>query len=324
MGGARVRISSANPQEILLPTPQLADGQVPICYLISSNPQDAATDFRLRKREGDNIVVSVRLKGNRQEVQLSWSAVVLLAPSVITPDRTPSDPYRMESACVQSRADEIRKLAAEIRPKSGKAEEFAANIQRHIRGMKRLARPRSLDAVGIVKSGENGICTANANLASALMRSNGIACRSVSVIPVTAQRLEIHRIVEFFEDNRWLPFDPSSVHTDIPTKPWQNIIMAKTTIVDEQVAMKPRMGAAAGCPFGQEIELLTPGVNLFGQDFFWTIAKPLAEFEPSKEATHLVAEAWLRYLRTGTLSRGQCKASSATTAAEFLDSVKAK
>lgn len=269
-------------------------------------------------------MVSVRLTGKRQEVQLNWSVVVLLAASVITPDRTPSDPYRMESVCVQSRADEIRRLAAEIRPKSGKAEEFAANIQRHIRGMKRLARPRSLDAVGIVKSGENGICTANANLASALMRSNGIASRSIAVIPTTAHRLEMHRIVEFFKDGRWLPFDPSSVHPDIPTKPWQNVIMAKTTLADEQGAMKPRMGASVGCPFGQEIELLTPGVNLFGQDFFWTMAKPLAEFEPSEEATHVAAEAWLRYLRSGTLGQGQCKASSATTAAEFLDSVKAK
>src|SRR5262249_43217911 len=214
-----------------------------------------------------------------------------------------------------SRADEVTKLAAATWPKTGKAVEFAANIQRHIRDMKRLDRPRSLDALGILKSGENGICTANANLAAALMRAKGIACRSVAVIPPIAQRLEMHRIVEFFEDGRWLPFDPSSLQTDIPSKPWHNIIMARTTTNDEQVAMKPRMGAMVGCPYGQEIELLTSGVNLFGEDFFWTLAKPLAEFEPTEEATRLAAAAWGRYLQTGTLTQGQLKAGSAKTAA---------
>jgi hypothetical protein len=132
----------------------------------------------------------------------------------------------------------------------------------------------------------------------------------------------MHRIVEFFADGRWFSFDPSSVHTDIPTKPWQNIIMSKTTIADEQVAMKSRMGAALGCPFGQEIELLTPGVNLLGQDFFWTIAKPLAEFEASEEATRMAAEAWVRYLHKGVLSEGQSKTKSAMTNAELLQLLK--
>src|SRR5262249_45050936 len=190
-------------------------------------------------------------------------------------------------------------------------EAFAANIQRHIRDMKRVEQPRTLDALGILKSGENSICTANANLAAALMRSKGIACRSVAVIPPTGQRLEMHRIVEFSEGGRWLPFDPSSLQTDIPAKPWQNIIMARTTTADEQVAMKPRMGVMVGCPYAQEIELLTPGVNLFGQDFFWTMARPLAEFEPTEEAARLAANAWTRYLETGTLSQGQRQAGAA-------------
>jgi hypothetical protein len=43
--------------------------------------------------------------------------------------------------------------------------------------------------------------------------------------------------------------------------------------------------------YGQEVELLTPGVILIGQDFFWTMATPLAEFEPTDEATRLAAAA---------------------------------
>ena len=48
--------------------------------------------------------------------------------------------------------------------------------------------------------------------------------RSVAVIPPISQRLEMHRIVEFAESGRWVPFDPSSLHPDIPTRPWHNII----------------------------------------------------------------------------------------------------
>jgi hypothetical protein len=324
MGGARVKVSSSRPQEVVLPIPQLADGQVPVCYFISTSPADAAIEFRLRKREGGNLVVAVRLAGKKQDVRVAWSSVVLLSPRDVTPNCAPAKPYRAATACAQSRAKEVVELATATWPRTGKAAAFAANIQRHIREIKRVERPRSLDAVGIIKSGENSICTANANLASALMRSKGIACRSVAVIPPNSQRLEMHRIVEFSENGRWVPFDPSSLQADIPAKPWQNIIMAKTTTPDEQVAMKPRRGAMLGCPYGQEAELLTSGVNLFGLDFFWTMAKPLAEFEPTEEASRLLAAAWARYLKTGTLTQDQLKAASAKTAAELVELLKNK
>jgi hypothetical protein len=319
LGGAHVKVFSSQPQEVFLPIPQLADGQVPLGYFISSTPADAVTGFRLCKRDEDNVVVAVRLAGKKQDVQIAWSSVVLLTPRSITPNRTPADPYSKATACVQSGADEITRLAKATWPRTGKPSEFAANIQRHIRGMKRNEQPRSLDALGILASGENSICTANANLAAALMRSKGIACRSLAVIPPISQRLEMHRIVEFAEKGNWVPFDPSSLHADIPARPWQNIIMARTTIQDEEMAMKPRMSIAVGCPYGQEIELWTSGVSSFGEDFFWTLAKPLAEFEPTEEATRVAATAWARYLETGTLTRGQIEAGSARTAAEFAE-----
>jgi Transglutaminase-like superfamily len=190
--------------------------------------------------------------------------------------------------------------------------------------MKATARPRSFDAMGILRSGQNGICTANANLAAALMRSKGLACRSVAVVPPISRRLEMHRIAEFAQDGGWIPFDPSSVSRDIPAKPWQNIIMAKTTITDEEIAMKPRMCVMIGCPYGQEIEMLSSGVMLYGQDMFWTEAKPLAEFDSTDEINRLAAEAWNRYCKTGTLTEGQRKSGGARTAKELVELLKAK
>jgi hypothetical protein len=307
MGEIHVKINSSRVQEVLLPVPQLADYQVPLCYFFSSDPPDAVTEVRLRRREDCNDVVSVRLMGKGREVQICWSSVVLMGSRHVTPNTTTADLYRTATACVQSQSDEVAKLAAQIWPRSGQSIEFTLEIQDVIHGMKRKQPPRSLDALGILHSGENSICTANANLAAALMRSKGIACRSIAVVPTISQRLEMHRIVEYCDHGHWIAFDPSSLQIDIPAKPWQNIIMSKTTISDEQTAMKPRMGSMIGCPYGQEAEMLSSGVNFHGQDFFWTIAKPLAEFEPSEEAVRLATEEWTRFLETGTLTQGQRK-----------------
>lgn len=325
VGGAHVKLLTAGSQEVLLPLPQLVDGQVPVCFFIRSTPRDAATEFRLRERERASVVVSVRLKGDRnQEVQIDWSAVVLVAGKTVLPNGANPDSYRPASACVQSESKEIKKLADELWPQNGQAKDYAANIQRYIREMKQQKQPRSLDALGILDSGANGICTANANLALALLRQKGIPSRSLAVIPSISQRLEMHRIVEYSSDNQWLAFDPSSLHTDVPMMPWQSVIMAKTSLADEDLAAKPRMGAAVGCPYGQEIELLSRGVTLWGQDMFWTIAKPLAEFQPDDETITVATESWQRYLQEGQLSTGQVTARSATTSAELMKCLQSK
>ncbi len=321
-GGVHVRVTTGDPQELQLPIPQLVGGQVPVCYLISSTPADAVTGYRFRKAEGGDVFVGVRLAGKEQDVRIAWSAVVLLTPRDVTPDRTPAEPYRGATPCAQATADEVKKVAGEVWPASGKVEEFAAAIQGLVRDRKRVCRPASLDAVGILRSGENGICTANANLACAVMRAKGVACRSVAVVPTIGQRLEMHRIAEYHVGGRWVPFDPSSLTADVPAKPWQHVVMARTAVRDEQAAMKPRMGAMAGCPYGQEAELLTPGVMLSGEDFFWTQAAPLAEFEVSEELAGKAAAAWGRYLETGVLTPGQVKARSAATAAELAEYLK--
>jgi hypothetical protein len=324
MGGVKVKLLKSGESEILLPLPQLTAGQVPVCYAIRSTPEDAATEYRLRTRD-DNQVVTVRVKGNRNdEVQLEWSAVVLLAGSKDAPLPKNIEDYRAASGCVQAQSDEIVKIAGDLWPEDKNLPTYAANIQKHVREMKQQKPPRSLDALGILSSGANGICTANANLASALLRSKGVASRSVAVIPTNSMRLEMHRIVEYADGDQWAAFDPSSVHADCPMKPYQSVIMATTTIDDEAIAMKPRMGAMVGCPYAQELELLDNGATLFGQDFFWTLAKPLAEFEPDEEAVELATKAWQTYLETGTQSAGQIAVGGAGTLEEFKQGLKSE
>ncbi len=325
LGGARVKMLQAGQHEVMLPLPQLADSQIPICYAIVTTPREAGMGFALRQRPDSNVVVSVQLNGSRdQEIRIEWSSIILITQPPASPNQSRPEPYLQATACVQSGAGPLTKLADKLWPPDGKTAAYAASIQEFIRTLKQQKPPRSLDASGILESGANGICTANANLAAALLRSKKIPTRSLAVIPPTGQRLEMHRIVEYFENGQWLPFDPSSLHADIPLKPWHNILMAKTTIGDEELAMKPRMGAMLGCPYGQELELMDGGLTLWGQDFFWTIGKPIAEFEAIDEAIGLARRKWNRFLESGKLSPGQMNAIAVRDATGLLEVLKTK
>jgi len=325
LGGARVKVLKAGTHEVLIPIPQLADAQIPISFSITTTPREAGAGYRFCRREDSIVVVNVQLNGSRdQEIKIDWASIILIAHKPVSPNLSPLEPYLQKTPCVQSDAAQVTKLADKLWPDSGKIEAYAANVQEHIRNMKQEKQPRSMDALGILESGGNWICTANANLAAALLRSKRIPARTVVVIPPVGQRLEMHRIVEYFDNDQWLKFDPSSLHKDIPMKPWQNIIMAKTTRADEDIAMKPRMGTSLGCPYGQELELLDDGITLWGNDFFWTIGKSLAEFEVSDEVIDLATKEWNRFLESGKLSPAQVKAATATSAPALLEALKTK
>jgi hypothetical protein len=322
-GGAHVKLLNAGKHELLLPVPQMADGQVPILYSIRTAPLEVGKEYRLRQREGSNVVVSVQLEGKAdQVVQINWSAVILMAGRSVSSNLTNPESFLSPTACVQSGGKEVKALADRLWPSNGTVSGYAASVQGFIQGMKQQTQPRSMDATAILGSGANWICTANANLAAALLRAKSIPARSLATIPTIGRRLEMHRIVEYADRGQWQQFDPSAVQPDIPMKPWQNIIMATTTLGDEDYGMKPRMGSALGCPYGQELEFLDGGMAFWGQDFFWTLGVGLAEFDPGEEATNLARTSWSRFLATGRLTASPIRAASATSAAALIEALR--
>lgn len=322
MGGVHLQSRQTGSYGVRLPLPQMIDGQTPVCYAVSATPKTALTECRLHAPADGNAFIALTLDvKDGQEVRIDWSCAVLIAARPPAGAGANPEPYRAATACVQSEDPQIEELAERLWPATGRVGDYAAAIQTFIRDMKRTQQPTSLDALGILESGQNTICTANANLACALMRARQIPCRSMATLPTTARRLEMHRIVEYADDGAWILFDPSSVSVDIPLEPWQNIIMAKTTPADEDAAMKPRAGAMAGCPLGHEVEFSRPGLDLYGSDFFWTVGAPLAEFPVTDEAVALTAGEWRRFLASGALSAGQLKAASARDPDEYLEAL---
>jgi hypothetical protein len=320
LGGARFKLVTTGTHIVTMPLPQMVDGQVPVCFCIRSTPSNAVVEYRVERRDELNDVLRVILKGDRgQEVELEWASVLLIAKETESHVQSLPETYRNPTACVQSESTEIQALAEKLWPANSDVHEYAGNIQQFIRDMKQRKSPRSLDALGILGSGMNGVCTANANLALALLRAKDIPSRSMAVIPPNGQRLEMHRIVEYRDDKATSYFDPSSVSADIPMQPWQTMIMAKSTIADEDLSMKPRMGVMIGCPYGQEAELPKSGVLFTGQEFFWTMAKPLAEFDPSDATVSLAREAWAKFLEEGLMRKGQIDASKASDSNELAD-----
>lgn len=322
-GGVGIKLLKTGTHEVILSFPQRVDGQVPICFCIHSTPRDAAIEYRIQRRDELNDALIVTLKADRgKEIQLEWAAVVLTAGEAIVSEDAIPDSYRSSTKCVQADSQIIQKLAKKLWPESGNTDDYARNIQRFIQEMKQSKMPRSLDAIGILDSGMNTVCTANANLALALMRARGIPSRSMAVIPPISRRLEMHRIVEYMNADQRRYFDPSLLNADVPMKAWQTVIMAKSTIADENLSMTPRMGTAVGCPYGQEAELPGAGVMFSGRDFFWTMAKPFAEFEPDDEAVLLAVGAWNKFLREGVLSEGQIRAATAGNSLELTEALK--
>lgn len=318
-GGLHLKIMKSGKSNILLPLPQLVDTQVPICFFINSVPEGAIQECRILQRDSSNTVLSIILTGSKnQEIRLNWSAAVLTTDKTVSGN--PSDPaeYTTASPCVQSGDKDITALTGMLWPQSGKVAEYARNIQDYIRNMKQKEPVKTLDAAAILKSGGNWICTANANLAAALMRARGIPCRSIAVIPTNSMRLEMHRIVEYCWDGKWIQFDPSLVYADIPLKPYQNIIISKTSMSDESISMKPRMAAMPGAPYAQEAEILCRSITFWGNDFFWSTGAPISEFEVSEETARLTIDEWTRFLKDGSVSDAQIKAVSAKNLTEYI------
>ncbi len=124
IGGAHVKLLKTGAHEVILPLPQLVDGQVPICCYIRSTPSDAAVEYRIQRREELNGILSVQLKdahhlrpamshpdfqpyyadGQRVRVGdrvLSAGPPERIVTGVFDPDHEVSRLYDMRNGCAQ-------------------------------------------------------------------------------------------------------------------------------------------------------------------------------------------------------------------------------
>ena len=327
LGGVNLIAHQKGSYDVLLPIPRLVDKQVPIFYSLSVKPESALSSSRLQVREDGNAFLSLVFNADQNtELTIDWSAVVLITPMAIKENDIDPELFTVASPCVQSDSKQITDLATGLctTNEDDELKQYCLNIRNFIANMENVAPPMSLDALGILKSGINYICTSNANLAAAFMRAQKIPCRMIATIPTNSYRLEMHRIVEYYDGGVWTAFDPSSWSESPLTNTWQNIIMAKSSISDEIASMEPRLCSMLGVPFGQEVEIMKPGLTLHGQDFFWTVAFPLAEFDVTDTIAKLTVACWQEFLQTGIISSKQIDAALATDLDSYSEKISGK
>lgn len=318
LGGACVRLTGRRPAALQLPLPQDLGGQVPLAFAIVAEPPAAVQAVFVHAEGSSGAIISATLQGRSGlDVRLQWAAVVLVAERKAAAEAAEAAPWLAASPCAQSEHQEIRALAGRLAPADAAPAALACAVQQFVRDLQPRHPPKSLDALGLLASGQNGICTANANLAAAVLRSRGVPARSLAVVPPIGLRLEMHRTVEWHEDGAWHRFDPSSLHQAVPMRATDGIVMAVTSIADEQRGGRPRMSASLGCPYAQQIEIVRGPAILFGAEMFWTQALPLLAVAADDGELAAVRACWQGFLATGRLDPRAWTAAQAGDRAGF-------
>ncbi|MBL8756574.1 MAG: transglutaminase domain-containing protein [Planctomycetes bacterium] len=310
-GATTVRLGGKAAVTLQLPLPQLTQSQVPLVFGLVARPPEALQSLALHSdADGDRLVAVLQGKSGT-EVTLAWNAIVLLAERPEPAPAAAAQPFLAATPCAQSGDAAIAALADALAPVDAPTPKLATALQDWLPGQPPKKRPRSMDALGLLASGNHGICTMNANLGVALLRQRGVPARSLAVVPTTGQKLEMHRIVEWHADGHWHRFDPSRVHAEVPMRSSQSVVMAHSSIADEERGGKLRMAVPVGCPFGQEIEIVRGQAMLFGTDFFWTQALPLAAFAAEEVDVKAAATAWQQFRREGRAAPAADRAAAA-------------
>jgi hypothetical protein len=315
---ATVRLSGTAEAVIQLPLPQLLGGQVPIDFTFATEPPNALRQLAIvhDERGGSALQATVQGKGG-DDVRFAWSAVVLMAERPEPATAAMQKEFVAATACAEADHADVVAFAKEIAPADATPATVAVALRVWIARQSPKQPLQHFGALSLLQNGNHGICTINANLAAAVLRRRGVPTCSLAVVPTNGMRLEMHRIVAWIADDRWHRFDPSGVHATVPMRTCDSVVVACTSIADEQRAAKPRMSAPIGCPWGQEMEIVRGPAFAFGVEFFTTQAKPLAAFAVDDATLTAARTAWQRFLTNGTLDAAAERAAAARDLATF-------
>lgn len=316
--GAAVRLSGKAEAVLQLPLPQLLAGQVPIDFTFAAEPAAAVRQLVLVHDDQGGTALQATVQGQKgDDVRLQWSAVVLLAERSEPATPAMAKEFVQATACAEAEHADIVAFAKGLAEADATPAQLAGALQAWIARQPRKQPARQLDALSLLQNGNHGICTVNANFAAAVLRHRGVPTRSLAVVPTNGMRLEMHRIVAWSADGLWQRLDPSGVHAAVPMRTGDSVVVACTSIADEQRAAKPRMCAPIGCPWGQEMEIVRGPAFAFGTEFFWTQAKPLAAFAADDAAVASARSAWQRFLANGVLDATAERAAASRDLATF-------
>ena len=253
--GRSPRPGVRRPQEVLLPVPQLAGGQVPVCYFIGRNRPTPSPSSACGSGRGATSSSASAWRGRSGRCRSPGRRSSCCAAGRY-PGPHAGRAVPQATACVQAEAEEVRsspptpgrrRQAGRVRrehpaarpgheasrpaPVARRRRHPQERRERHLHGERQPGRgPDAGEGHRLPvgggrsrRSGSGWRCTGSSSTSTAAGGSRSTRRRS---------------------------------HADIPAKPWQNIVMAKTTVAGRAGGDEAADGGDARCPYGQEIELL--------------------------------------------------------------------
>ncbi len=247
---------------LLVPMPLSYQGQNPLTFSLSTVPGDALSLCRVFEDKPGNYVAEVKLRTLEagESVRVIWSSIVLVEPrgfdalpkEALLPDTWPEDvrPWLRSSRCCQSTHERIRKVASDVRGESSDVREILQKTVDRLGAIYNSYRPGAgfpaeLDAVGALDL--PGSCTSAANLATALLRANGIPARIVAGYATWFGPHQTHYLVEAYVPRfGWYPLEPTKLK--LGTHPHEQInVSIVPTEYEDRSAVRPF--AAGGVPY---------------------------------------------------------------------------
>lgn len=253
-------------EEIVFPIPLILDNQVPIYLNLTGNPPELVSNIKLNRRDDTNWVVNLTLSPMKagQKLDVKWECSIFIMDEGSDEEfleagreQYDSGDYLMSSLCVQSEHSEIQKKAFDLKSHRD-AYETITNVLAFLQEIKAKADRdyKSLDALEALYHG--GSCVSAANLATALLRANGIPTRILATHPTWFGRHQTHYVMESFVPYKgWIRMDPSV--GKIPDLSRNNIIMSIIRLQDENSSHSRWQYPMRGVPYLSLPEKLTSG-----------------------------------------------------------------
>jgi len=235
--------------------------QVPLTYEMTSTPPERIRSARVYEDRPGNRVVQVELLPLRpgEKVLLDWTSVVLVGhrsfrdvpKRALLPAQWPDEarPWLAASLCAESDDPRIRRVAASIRDTSADVVAIIAQTLTWMSDQKTEGRPMCSVFDAVQALDHSGSCLSNANLATALLRANGIPARILGGYPSWSwDPLGCHFIVEaYVPAYGWFPIEPSRFHAPVPPSDQIEVSIVPVEYEDERAVQ--RTSGARGLPY---------------------------------------------------------------------------
>jgi transglutaminase-like putative cysteine protease len=254
--------------------PLADDRQVPVALTLRTEPRGSLANAELGEDSTGRLVADLDLRSpnalwrNQRIVTVEWDAKVLLLPSrrvteqprEALPGTWPASVRRWlaSSACCESDAPEIQRLAQSLRAGAPDELEFIRRTFIAVARMREGLRPRETRAFDATSAmHEEGSCLSNAFLVAALLRAAGIPARLRSGIPTWAAYTSVHFVVEaFFPSGTWMRLEPTLLQNPAPDSGQVDLVAIEPD--DETKGAISRPGAVDCLPFLSVSEFAEP------------------------------------------------------------------